>query len=179
MELADICALPVANIAIPDAVLFLWTTVPHLQEAFRVLAAWGFEYRSNIVWVKDKIGLGYWVRNQHELLLIGARGNMRSPAEEARPPSVIYAPRREHSRKPDEAYELIERMYPTLPKIELFARVESRPGWSAWGNEAQGAAIGTDSHDSLDIPESAACRDRCIDYPDLPASLRRAPSAAP
>jgi N6-adenosine-specific RNA methylase IME4 len=174
MLLEEICALPVADIATPDAVLFLWTTSPHLEKAFQVLAAWGFEYRATVVWVKDKIGLGYWVRNQHELLLIGARGNMRSPAEEARPPSVIYAPRREHSRKPDEAYEIIEQMYPELPKIELFARGKARPGWSVWGNEAQGAARGTDSHGGLDIPESAACRDRWIDYPDLPVSLRRA-----
>jgi ParB-like chromosome segregation protein Spo0J len=87
-----------------------------------------------IVWVKDKIGLGYFVRNQHELLLVATRGDMPSPSPGNRPPSVITAPRREHSRKPDEAYELIERMYPELPKLELFAR-QQRPGWAAWGNE--------------------------------------------
>jgi hypothetical protein len=90
--------------------------------------------RAPATWVKDHPGLGYWVRNQHELLLIAARGNMRSPSEGTRPSSVITAPRREHSRKPDEAYALIETMYPGLPKIELFAR-QTRPGWSAWGNE--------------------------------------------
>jgi len=135
MRLEDICALPVADIVTPDAALFLWSTAPHLQKAFEVLAAWGFEYRTNIAWVKDRPGLGYWVRNQHELLLIGARGNMRTPAEGTRPPSIIEAPKREHSRKPDEAYGLIERMYPDLPKIELFAR-NARPGWVAWGNQA-------------------------------------------
>src|SRR5262249_32711497 len=91
-------------------------------------------YATNIAWVKDKTGLGYWVRNQHELLLIATRGNIPSPAPSRRPASVINAPRREHSRKPDEAYALIERMYPELPKIELFAR-QARPGWAAWGNE--------------------------------------------
>jgi N6-adenosine-specific RNA methylase IME4 len=146
MELEDICKLPVADLATGDAVLFLWTTAPHLQKAFEVLAAWGFEYRTNIAWAKDKTGLGYWVRNQHELLLIGARGNMRSPAEGTRPPSIIQAPRREHSRKPDEAYEIIERMYPELPKIELFAR-SAREGWAAWGNQAP------PTDDGLDIPE--------------------------
>jgi N6-adenosine-specific RNA methylase IME4 len=83
------------------------------------------------------------VRNQHELLLIGVRGNMRSPAEGARPPSIIDAPRREHSQKPEEAYQLIERMYPDLPKCELFAR-NARAGWVAWGNQAPGPDDGLD-----------------------------------
>jgi N6-adenosine-specific RNA methylase IME4 len=134
MPLNEICALPVLSLAAPDAVLFMWTTAPHLRESFDVLAAWGFEYKTNIVWVKDKIGLGYFVRNQHELLLVATRGDMPSPSPANRPSSVIDAPRREHSRKPDEAYALIERMYPELPKIELFAR-KARPGWDAWGNE--------------------------------------------
>ena len=134
MPLNEICALPVLSLAAPDAVLFMWTTAPHLRESFDVLAAWGFEYKTNIVWVKDKIGLGYFVRNQHELLLVATRGDMPSPSPANRPSSVIDAPRREHSRKPDEAYALIERMYPELPKIELFAR-NTRPGWDAWGSE--------------------------------------------
>jgi N6-adenosine-specific RNA methylase IME4 len=135
MPIEDICALPVAELATPDAALFLWTTSPHLQTAFSVLEAWGFKYKSNIAWDKGETGTGYWARNQHELLLIATRGDMRSPPEDRRPPSVIRAPRREHSRKPDEAYEYIERMYPELPKIELFARAR-RPGFEAWGNEA-------------------------------------------
>jgi N6-adenosine-specific RNA methylase IME4 len=134
MKIEDICELPIAGLATPHAVLFLWSTAPHLQKAFQVLAAWGFEYTTNIIWVKHAPGLGYWVRNQHELLLIAKRGDMRSPPEGTRPPSIIEAPRREHSRKPDEAYALIERMYPELPKIELFARAR-RSGWEAWGNE--------------------------------------------
>jgi N6-adenosine-specific RNA methylase IME4/ParB-like chromosome segregation protein Spo0J len=139
MSLDEICALPILSLASPDAALFMWTTVPHLRESFDVLVAWGFEYKTNIVWVKDKIGLGYFVRNQHELLLVATRGDMPSPSPANRPPSVISAPRREHSRKPDEAYEIIERMYPTLPKIELFAR-QTRSGWAAWGNEVGTAA---------------------------------------
>jgi N6-adenosine-specific RNA methylase IME4 len=134
MELADICQLPIQNLATPDAVLFLWTTAPHLREALQVLDAWGFEYCTHFAWVKDKWGLGYWVRNQHELLLITRRGNLPAPRPADRPSSVITAARREHSRKPDEAYELIERMYPELPKIELFAR-NRRDGWDVWGNE--------------------------------------------
>src|SRR5262249_6360161 len=122
MKLAEICVLPVSDLATEAAVLFMWTTAPHLRESFDVLAAWGFEYKTNIAWVKDQIGLGYFVRNQHELLLVATKGAMPSPSPANRPPSVISAPRREHSRKPDEAYEMIERMYPELPKIELFAR---------------------------------------------------------
>jgi N6-adenosine-specific RNA methylase IME4 len=136
----EICALKVADLAAPDAALFLWATSPHLPEALQVMRAWGFEYKTSIVWVKDRSGLGYWVRDQHELLLISARGDMRSPPAASRPPSVINAPRREHGRKPDEAYALIERMYPDLPKIELFARGKAREGWGAWGNEAEAAA---------------------------------------
>jgi N6-adenosine-specific RNA methylase IME4/ParB-like chromosome segregation protein Spo0J len=153
MTTEAICALPVANLATPDAVMFLWTTTAHLPEALRVMTAWGFEYQTNMVWIKDWIGPGYWVRGRHELLLIGSRGNMPHPAPSARPDSVIEAPRREHSRKPDEAYELIERMYPDLPRIELFAR-HARAGWAASGNEVETA------------PDDG-----------IPSFLRRAPSA--
>src|SRR3984893_8261459 len=135
MKLDKICSLPVADIATDDAILFLWTTAPHLQESFEVLAAWGFEYKTNAVWVKHAQGLGFFVRGQHEHLLIATRGDIPCPLPGDRPASVIEAPRREHSRKPDEAYTLIERMYPELPRIELFARGR-REGWAVWGNQA-------------------------------------------
>jgi N6-adenosine-specific RNA methylase IME4 len=143
MKLKEICGLPVADIATDDAILFLWTTAPHLRESFEVLAAWGFEYKTNVVWVKHAQGLGFFVRGQH----VATRGNIPCPLPGNRPASVIEAPRREHSRKPDEAYELIERMYPELPKIELFARGK-RENWAAWGNQA------APPDDGLDIPES-------------------------
>jgi N6-adenosine-specific RNA methylase IME4/ParB-like chromosome segregation protein Spo0J len=134
-----ICALPVKELATDAAALFLWTTAPHLPEALQAVAAWGFTYKTHAVWIKDWIGLGYFVRNQHELLLIATRGDMPSPAPANRSSSVITAPRREHSQKPDEAYMLIEQMYPELPKVELFAR-QTRTGWAAWGNEVITAA---------------------------------------
>jgi N6-adenosine-specific RNA methylase IME4 len=139
MKLSEICALPVADLATQHAVLFLWTTAPLLPEALEVLKAWGFTYKTNAVWVKHAQGLGFFVRGQHELLLIATCGDMPCPLPANRPPSVIQAPRREHSQKPDEAYELIEAMYPELPKIELFAR-NVRPWWSAWGNQIAEAA---------------------------------------
>jgi N6-adenosine-specific RNA methylase IME4 len=86
------------------------------------------------VWVKDRIGMGWYVRGRHEFLLIARRGDMPTPAEADRPDSVIEAPRERHSEKPSAAYDLIERMYPGAPKVELFAR-RHRPGWVAWGDE--------------------------------------------
>jgi N6-adenosine-specific RNA methylase IME4 len=134
MSLAEICALPVADLAAESCVLFLWTTAPCLEQAFEVIRAWGFEYKSNLVWDKELIGMGHWVRGQHELLLIGSKGTPPLPPTESVPASVMRERRREHSRKPEVAYRIIEAMYPALPKIELFAR-QSRPGWDAWGNE--------------------------------------------
>lgn len=134
MELADICALPVGDIALDDAVLFMWATNPKLEEALQVIEAWGFRYRTNMVWVKDRIGMGYYARQKHELLLIATRGELPTPEPSSRPPSVIEGPRTEHSRKPPEVYCIIDQMYPDLPKIELFARTNPE-GWDTWGNQ--------------------------------------------
>ena len=142
MSTQAIGALQVSALATDDAVLFLWSTSPHLQEAFQVITEWGFVYKTNIVWLKDGLGLGYYVRNQHELLLIATRGNIPCPTPSRRPPSVFEAARGRHSEKPVEAYQLIERMYPELPKIELFAR-NSRDGWAMWGNQAPGTVAGS------------------------------------
>jgi N6-adenosine-specific RNA methylase IME4 len=121
-----------------DAVLFLWATNPTLLDALKVMECWGFTYRTNMVWVKDKIGTGFYFRAQHELLLLGIKGKMPAPLEENRPPSVIHAPVREHSRKPDEVYEIIEKMYPNRKYLELFARPEEkRKGWTYWGLEVE------------------------------------------
>ena len=137
MPLAEICALQVNAIAADDCVLFLWTTVSHLEESFAVLRAWGFQYKSDLVWDKELIGWGHWARGQHEHLLIAVKGNPPTPLTDALSPSVIRERRREHSRKPEASYAITERMYPDLPKIELFAR-QARPGWAAWGNEVTG-----------------------------------------
>lgn len=137
MSLAEIeeMAPDVWSVAAEDAVLFLWSTSPKLEEAMRVIAAWGFDYRTCMVWVKDRIGMGYYARQQHELLLIARRGDPPHPEESARPPSVIEAPRSSvHSKKPAVFYSLIEEMYPEASKLELFARSE-REGWKCWGDE--------------------------------------------
>jgi N6-adenosine-specific RNA methylase IME4 len=131
----DLCALPVNQAATDDAVMFMWATSPKLAEAMHLLDAWGFTYRTCMVWVKDKIGMGYYARQQHELLLIAVKGNPPTPAPSDRPASVVNAPRNEHSAKPDVFAALIERMYPTLPKLEMFCR-SPRDGWHVWGNQA-------------------------------------------
>lgn len=138
MTLEEICALPVSDIAHDDSVLFMWATAPKLAECIEVIVAWGFTYRTCIIWVKDKIGMGYHARNKHEILLIAKRGEVPPPTESARPASVIEAPRTEHSTKPEIFHELIEAMYPGVAKIELFCR-SPREGWAAWGNQAEAA----------------------------------------
>jgi N6-adenosine-specific RNA methylase IME4 len=125
----------VGNLAADDCVLFLWATAPMLPEALSVMNAWGFKYKSHAIWAKDRIGTGYWFRNQHELLLIGTRGNVPCPSPGTQWASIIDAPIGRHSEKPVKVYELIEGYFPTLPKIELNAR-NRRDGWDSWGLEA-------------------------------------------
>lgn len=134
MSIEEICDLPINEIAYDDCVLFLWATNPKLEEAMQVINAWGFKYRTNMVWVKNSIGLGYYARQQHELLLIATKGNLPTPDPSDRISSVIESPREEHSKKPDVVYEIIEKMYPKYNKIELFAR-SRRDGWFVWGNQ--------------------------------------------
>ena len=129
-----------------DAFLFLWVTNRYLQAGLDTLSAWGFSYRTNFVWVKDRIGLGFYARGQHELCLLGVRG---SPARSQRGggggsngfdiyPSVLNAPRGIHSKKPEAFYKIIE-SYKTHADslcLELFAR-DVRANWSSWGNELE------------------------------------------
>jgi N6-adenosine-specific RNA methylase IME4 len=133
--MAEIEARDVASVAAPDCILFLWATAPMLPHALDVMRAWGFAYRTHAVWSKDCIGMGYWFRSNHELLLVGTRGNIPAPAPGMQWRSVIDAPVGAHSAKPEVVLEMIEEYFPTLPKIELNRRGPARPGWDAWGNE--------------------------------------------
>lgn len=139
---AEIEALPVSDLAAADAVLYLWATAPKLPEAVAVMRAWGFDYRSSAVWLKQAAdgglhkGTGYWFRGQHELLLVGKRGSFPAPHFGTAPLSVIEAERRAHSQKPAAVYEIIERLWPDMPRIELFGRGQPRTGWELWGYEA-------------------------------------------
>ena len=136
MSAAEIESLPVGDWAARAAVLYLWCTVPHLAQGLDVVRAWGFDYKSSFVWVKDRIGTGYWCRNRHELLLIGARGAKVCPRYRGIPAedSVIAGQQRAHSQKPDRAREIIERYHPDAVRLEMFARART-PGWDVWGLE--------------------------------------------
>lgn len=146
MSLADIQRLPVRDQAADDAILLMWATDPLLHRAFEVIEAWGFTYKTvGFYWVKlnksaDTLvfdrksfftGMGFWTRSNPELCLLATRGKPKRRS--AAVPKLIVSPRREHSRKPDEAYGAIERLAEG-PYLELFAR-QTRAGWDAWGNQ--------------------------------------------
>lgn len=144
LTLPEICALPLREVTAPIAHLYLWCPNALLPEGLDVLKAWGFTYKSNLVWHKvrkdggsDGRGVGFYFRNVTELLLFGVRG--KGPAVRTLAPgrsqvNLLATRKREHSRKPDEIYPIIEACSPG-PRLELFAR-GIRPGWTVWGNEA-------------------------------------------
>lgn len=127
----------IENLKIPiadNAVLYLWATAPKLIEALNVMKSWGFEYKTHAIWDKDWIGMGYWFRGQHELLLVGVKGKFSPPKGIDRVSSVFREKRTAHSKKPDKIRDLIAKWYPEEEKIEMFAR-EKFEGWDAWGNQ--------------------------------------------
>jgi N6-adenosine-specific RNA methylase IME4 len=142
MVLEDIMALPVNQLATDPAHLYLWVPNALLPEGLLVMQAWGFQYKSNIVWHKirkdggpDGRGVGFYFRNVTELILFGVRGkNARTLTPGRRQVNFLATQKREHSRKPDELYSIVEACSPG-PYLELFAR-GPRDGWSAWGNQA-------------------------------------------
>jgi N6-adenosine-specific RNA methylase IME4 len=142
MTLDDILALPVPDVLEETAHLYLWVPNALLPEGLKVLEAWGFQYKSNLVWHKirkdggpDGRGVGFYFRNVTELILFGVRGkNARTLAPGRSQVNFLATQKREHSRKPDELYPLIESCS-SGPFLEMFAR-GSRPGWTTWGNQA-------------------------------------------
>lgn len=132
MATEDICAMPIKELTTPDTVIFMWATNAMLKDALSVLEAWGFEYKTNICWAKNKgPSIGWFLQTRHELLLIGTRSNNTHP--KLKPVSWFEAGVRAHSQKPDEAYVIIEKMYDG-PYVELFAR-NTKEGWISYGNE--------------------------------------------
>ncbi len=142
MDVATICALPVVDIAAPTSHLYLWVPNALLPNGLRVMEAWGFQYKSNIVWRKvrkdggsDGRGVGFYFRNVTEIVLFGVRGkNARTLSPGRTQVNYLETRKREHSRKPDEIYDIIEACSPG-PRIELFARGTKR-GWDVWGDQA-------------------------------------------
>lgn len=146
MALDDIKAIRVP--ASDDCALFLWATMPLLQQAFEVMNGWGFKYKTTaFCWVKQNrsgeglvTGLGYWTRSNVEICLLATRGRPRPRSHSVH--SVVVAPRRRHSQKPDEVRNRIVELMGNVPRLEMFARTRT-PGWDVWGNEVRG---------SIDIP---------------------------
>jgi N6-adenosine-specific RNA methylase IME4 len=141
MTAAEVCALPVPEVVADNAHLYLWVPNALIADGMRVMEAWGFTYKSNIVWAKrrkdgapDGRGVGFYFRNVTELILFGVRGHMRTLDPGRRQVNMIETQKREHSRKPDEQYGIIEACSPG-PYLEMFARY-ARPGWVSWGLEA-------------------------------------------
>ena len=149
--------------AAADSVLFLWTSAPNLVEALDVMRAWGFVYRTHMVWDKARIGMGYWCRSRHELLLIATRGTPRVPPVRWRPDSILtFARSPVHSAKPREVRRIIERMLPWANRrLELFARGRPPRGWVFWGDQA--------------VPETGPGRPRVYHFDS--AAVRRLRSA--
>lgn len=143
MSLGEIKSLPVADACADPAHLYLWVPNALLPDGLAVMAAWGFTYKSNIIWHKlrkdggsDGRGVGFYFRNVTEMLLFGVRGKKaRTLAPARRQVNYIGTRKREHSRKPDEQYQLVESCSPG-PGLELFAR-GSRPGWTSWGMQSE------------------------------------------
>lgn len=150
MSIDDICNLPIKSITDKNCILFIWVTMPKLNEVFKVISAWGFEYKTcGFVWVKknkvyseernkkrggidDFMGQGRWVRQNAELCLIATKGKPKRISAKIR--QIIYQPVQEHSKKPNEVREQIINLIGDLPRVELFARQKSE-GWDIWGNE--------------------------------------------
>lgn len=133
--LEAIKARDVPSIAADDCALLLWATVPMHHLAYEVVRAWGFEPKTEFVWLKDVAGTGYWNRNQHEILILATKGRVPCPAPGDQFRSALAWPVGAHSEKPPFAHEIAEAYFPSLPKIELNARAR-RDGWEAWGLEA-------------------------------------------
>lgn len=174
----DICARDTLSIAAPDCVLFLWATAPMLPDAIKVMGAWGFTYKTHMIWHKLRSGRGrgsgYWVTGEHELLLIGSRGHVPAPAT-AMCGSVIAEPVGEHSAKPELFLEIIEANFPNLPKIELNRRGPARTGWDAWGLECDDGS----SPDAHSPDNQSASVTTAVESVETPAGLSSPQEAHP
>ncbi|MCL1858368.1 MAG: MT-A70 family methyltransferase [Oscillospiraceae bacterium] len=128
------------NLYIPaedNSILFLWSPASQLQNALQMMNSWGFIYKTSAVWDKEIIGMGYYFRNRHEIILIGVKGEFRPPLPENRPSSVYQEKRTKYTKKPDYYYDIIEKMYPNGKYLELFARQQYNDKWTAWGNQIE------------------------------------------
>src|SRR3990167_4822900 len=134
MTTEDICKLNVPSDT--NCVLYLWATAPKLLEALEVMNSWGFKYRTQAVWDKTWVGMGYWFRGQHEILLVGTKGRVSPPPPSERVSSVYREKKTKHSKKPLYFKNIITDSFPAdWNRLEMFAREKTSPSWDVWGNE--------------------------------------------
>ena len=152
----EIAEMPVSEVALPQSHLYLWVPNALILTGLEVMQAWGFTYKTNLVWYKirkdggpDRRGVGFYFRNVTEMVLFGVRGNLRTLAPGRRQENILISQKREHSRKPDELYPIIEACSPG-PYLELFSRTQ-RDGWQTWGNEVGKFGEPEDQAQALDI----------------------------
>jgi len=117
-----------------NCILFMWVTSPKLEEGLKVINAWGFNYRASLIWDKLDMGMGYWFRTQHEILLVATKGKVHPPDPKLRIRSIFKEKSVKHSKKPLYIYMMLNKWYPNLSKIELFSR-QNIEGWSYYGNQ--------------------------------------------
>lgn len=172
MELSEICDLPVSEVVEDPCHLYLWVPNALLPDGLAVMAAWGFTYKSNIVWQKirkdggpDGRGVGFYFRNVTEIVLFGVRGKNARTLDAGRTQvNIISTMKREHSRKPDEMYKLVESCSPG-PFLELFAR-GTRPGWTAWGNQAEDYSPSWDTYANASNKNRTSAQLKLLDSSD-------------
>ena len=140
MTLEEICKLNVPSDE--NSVLYLWATAPKLLEALEVMKSWGFKYKTQAIWDKGWIGMGYWFRGQHEILLVGTKGKFSPPPSQFRVSSVYKEKKGKHSKKPTFFRDLITDSFPAdYKRLEMFAREKTSPSWDSWGNEVESDII--------------------------------------
>lgn len=138
LTLDNLKELPIPSITEKDALLFLWTSSPHLPQAIALMEAWGFEYKTvAFVWDKQRLNPGYYTLSQIEICIVGKKGSIPKPRGARNVHQFFSEERTIHSKKPDEIRKRIERMFPTQKKVELFAR-QKPDGWDVWGNQVEG-----------------------------------------
>ena len=155
MSLDELKDLPISDLASPKSHLYLWSPNALLPDAIELLAAWGFTYKTNLIWYKvrkdggpDRRGVGFYYRNVTEMILFGVKGKLRTLAPARSQENMIVQRKREHSKKPYEQYELVERCSPG-PYLEVFAR-EPVPGWDVWGDQVDSYEIDRPLHRGYD-----------------------------
>lgn len=150
MPLDQIMAMPIHEITAPDSVLFMWATVPLMPEAFRVMEAWGYKYKTMLTWEKENgKGMGYWFRGVTEHVLFGVRGNVkafRSPVK-----NLLRNKVGRHSAKPQQFHEIIESVTPKMERVELFGRY-ARANWTTWGNQVERDLLSPENANLTDSP---------------------------